>query len=124
MKPLLAAFLTLVLAGCAAGPNYKRPATQLPAEFSNAGYATNGQPSTNWWAAFNDPLLNRILTQAATNNYDIQRAEARLREARALWRESQFDYAPTVTSQNRYENSRLSSDAIAPGRRRQNELYR
>jgi multidrug efflux system outer membrane protein len=115
----------LAFAGCAVGPNYKRPPTPAPATFANAAglITTNAQFPTDWWRTFNDPLLERFISQASTNNYDLRRAQARLREARALWTEARFDFAPTVRSTAGYEKSRLSQDA-AGARDRRSELYR
>ncbi len=115
----------LSLAGCAVGPDYHRPDTATPKVFASAtGIATtNGPLELMWWKSFNEPLLDRLVAQASTNNHDLRRAQARLREARALWTESRFDYAPTVRNDNRYEKYQLSKDAAGP-RERRGELYR
>src|SRR4051812_23773297 len=86
---LLFVLFTLALASCAVGPNYKRPPTPAPASFANAAgvSTTNAQVRADWWSTFNDPLLARFISEASTNNYDLRRAQARLREARALWTE-------------------------------------
>ena len=115
----LATAFFLLIAGCAVGPNYRQPVTPAPAAFANAsGVATtNAQFNTTWWRSFNDPLLDRLISQASTNNYDLRLAQARLREARALWTEARFDFAPTVRNENRYEKSQLSKDIDpTPGR--------
>jgi multidrug efflux system outer membrane protein len=117
--------LALAITGCAVGPNYKRPSTSAPAAFANAGdvVTTNAQLRADWWRTFNDPLLERFVIQASTNNYDLRRAQARLREARALWTEARFDFAPTVRAEARYDKVQLSEDAAGP-RNRRGELYR
>lgn len=107
------------------GPNYQPPRLPTPDGFSGAaGLATTNAPlEFEWWRAFNDPTLNRLIAEASTNNLDLRRAEARLREARALWVEARFDYVPTVRNENSYQKSQLS-EAVAGGRARQSELYR
>jgi outer membrane protein, multidrug efflux system len=123
--PLLASLLTL-FGGCAVGPDYRRPESTAPATFVNtAGLAVTNAPAAHraWWRSFNDPVLDELIARASTNNYDLRRAEARLREARALWTEARFDFAPTVRNENRYEKSQLSRDA-AGSRGRRSELYR
>lgn len=114
-----------LLSGCAVGPNYHQPSMPTPAEFAHASSVAtaNGQFNPTWWRGFNDPLLERLIAQASTNNYDLRRAQARLREARALWTEARFDYAPTVRNNERYERSQLSKDA-AKGNPRVSDLYR
>ena len=115
----------LLLAGCAVGPNYKRPATPEPAAFANATavVTSNAQFNAQWWRSFNDPLLENLIARASTNNFDLQRAQARLREARALWTEARFDYVPTVRNVNTFNKERLSK-ADAGTKKRDSELYR
>ena len=79
--------LALLLAGCAVGPNYHRPAAlgtnAMPASFFGAA-ATNlgdwklAQPSAHlprgsWWELFGDPELNRLEALATTNNQQLAR---------------------------------------------------
>jgi len=131
MKRVLRAAFTnfcafaFLLTSCAVGPNYKRPESHAPATFANASTVatTNAPFNPTWWRTFNDPLLEQLITRASTNNYDLRRAQARLREARALWTEARFDYLPTVRSEARYDKTQLSKDA-ALARPRQGELYR
>lgn len=122
---LLLSASTLLWTSCAVGPNYHEPKTPTPATFANASSVatTNGQFNQAWWRTFNDPLLERLIARASTNNYDLLRALARLREARALWTEAQFDFAPTVRSENHYDKLQVSKDAQGP-RSRRGELYR
>lgn len=128
VSKLTASFLVpgLLLAGCAVGPDYKTPATPVPASFGEPGqYDQAAAVAGNWWSGFNDPTLERLILLASTNNYDIQLAQARLREARALWTAARFDFAPTVTSENDFQKSRTSrqvSNARNPGK--WNDLYR
>ena len=72
-----------LLAGCAVGPNYKRPAVQTPATFRFAdGSATNSFGDLAWWQVFQDPCLRNLIGTALTNNYDLQQAVARVELAR------------------------------------------
>jgi NodT family efflux transporter outer membrane factor (OMF) lipoprotein len=49
-----------------------------------------------WWKQFHDPLLNKLIEQALTSNFDIKIAEARIEQARANRSSSQSDLLPTV----------------------------
>lgn len=100
LAPLLAA---LVLAGCATAPAIDAnalPAT--PAAFKEGdGLWTRvapaeAQPRGTWWKAFGDPVLDDLVTRADRNNADIQRAAARLAQARALVRSADADRAVQV----------------------------
>jgi outer membrane protein, multidrug efflux system len=93
--------LAAALAGCAVGPDYKRPAAQLDAAFINAGAsATNAQPASadiaTFWRGFNDVRLNTLIDRALAANGDIRIAQARLQEARANLGEADAAGLPNV----------------------------
>ena len=79
------------LAGCAAGPDYERPAAvvTMPAEFRGATnewkLATPQAhlPKGAWWEIFQDAELNRLEAQAAEANQELKAAAARFAQARA-----------------------------------------
>lgn len=126
LKLLLPILVATSLAGCAVGPSYQAPKTFESATISNTNSVSTGTVVTNWWFGFNDATLNRLVTLAATNNLDLRLAESRLREARALWTAARFDFAPTITSDNYYNNSQASI-ATQPNKSRRErtlELYR
>ncbi len=59
-----------------------------------------------FWKQFNDPVLNSMVSDALTANYDLRIALGRLVQARALRNESLFDLAPTVTASGGYTKQR------------------
>src|SRR5688572_27261622 len=83
---IAAGFVCLVLmAGCAVGPNYKRPSGNAPENFRFAdGTSTNSFGDLPWWEVFKDPRLLDLITIAVTNNHDLRQAMARVDEARNL----------------------------------------
>jgi multidrug efflux system outer membrane protein len=96
----------LLLAGCAAGPNYQGPPpTDAPRNFKNAD-ATNGQwkvaeprdtvTRARWWEVFHDPALDRLETEAMGANQDMRLAIDRIREARAQVRVAAADFYPGI----------------------------
>ena len=97
----------LALSGCMVGPDYVRPATKVQdqfsqpkqTEFTEALEATNAQrinPVT-WWASFKDPILNRLLARAASDNLTLQRAAVRIAQARAQLGVTEATLLPTVS---------------------------
>jgi outer membrane protein, multidrug efflux system len=118
-----------LLAGCAVGPNYKRPQTSVANSFANAptNAVSHGEAAlATWWNGFNDARLDRLVDRAITNNHDLRIAAANLKEARALRRLTAFDLAPTVQANAVYANSLLSKAAAPPGTprsAREGELY-
>lgn len=78
----------LLLAGCAVGPDYQRPASTLDAGFVAAGAkSANAQPTAadiaSFWRGFNDATLSALVDRALAANGDVRIAQARLQEARA-----------------------------------------
>jgi NodT family efflux transporter outer membrane factor (OMF) lipoprotein len=81
----------LALAGCSAAPAYRQPALDPPQRWLAAGEApANAQvlageldAPREWWKALRDPTLDELMAIAQRENFDLQRAQARLREARA-----------------------------------------
>jgi multidrug efflux system outer membrane protein len=127
MKSLTNIFSAFVLfgvlcGGCTVGPDYSVPRVSAPTAFENAPASSN-PPDLAWWRSFNDPILERLIVGASTNNHDRRRAEARLREARALWTESRFDLAPTIHANGGYEKAQSSKDVVGD-RARRAELFR
>jgi multidrug efflux system outer membrane protein len=74
----------LLLAACAVGPDYKRPALDVSPEFRGAPDAA---PSTafadlQWWAVLEDPVLQRLIKDALANNYNLRIAANHVLQAR------------------------------------------
>ena len=88
----------LSLAGCAVGPNYKRPAVNAPAGFrgSTNEVTTNSFADLPWWGVFKDPVLQELIHTALTNNYDLRITLARVDQARALQTQARSQFLPQV----------------------------
>ena len=97
----------LVLAGCAVGPDYKRPAPMPhaappPAAFKEADGWKQATPSDaisrkDWWTVFNDPVLNDLEAKVVVSNQNLAQSEAAYREALATWDQQRATLFPTVT---------------------------
>lgn len=94
------AIFAALLPGCALlGPDYERPALDMPAEYNVAGAVENqgeAEISSTWWELYQDPILNDLVSKALQNNTDIQLAAARVEEADAFLREVGSALFPTV----------------------------
>src|SRR5678816_1356471 len=63
----------LLLAGCAVGPNYKRPAIDSPSLFRGDPSPTNNSfADLDWWRVYQDATLQALVREAFTNNYDLR----------------------------------------------------
>ncbi len=104
MKPRLALLAAaLLLAGCAVGPDYRRPDAPVPAQFREAdgwklAEPADSQAPSPWWQHFDDPQLNSLVEQVELSNQNIRIAEARYRQATALLDAAQAQYFPTLGS--------------------------
>jgi len=109
-----------LLAGCAVGPNYKRPAVDAPTGFRTAATDTNAVSGTNsfadlgWWETFKDPQLTAFVTEALTNSWDIKIAAARVLQAEAVARITRSQYFPTVNAGGDLVTSRASEKGPTP----------
>jgi multidrug efflux system outer membrane protein len=92
--------LALLLAGCAVGPGYKRPAVNAPQNFrGDTTGLTNSLGDMPWWELFHDEELQALIRSALTNNYDVRIAAARVEQARAILAENRSGYFPQITYQ-------------------------
>lgn len=86
-------FLALLLcasvtAGCAVGPDYRRPDVPLPSHYMGQASAEKQHAAATadlvtWWKGFNDPLLTHFVSLSLQQNLDLARAAARVTQARA-----------------------------------------
>ena len=116
---LLTVAFTLVLAGCAVGPDYKRPAVNAPTEFRAAASDTNPPPAepsfgdVAWWDTFNEPQLKVLIAEALTNSFDVQIAAARVLQAEASLRITRSQFFPTINAGGDYVTQRTSEKSPA-----------
>jgi multidrug efflux system outer membrane protein len=89
---------TLLLSGCAVGPNYVRPKVNAPADFRGAEGATQQASFADlpWWEAFKDEQLKTLIATALANNYDLAVAVSRVEQARQLANVTRAQYFPSV----------------------------
>ena len=85
-----------LLAGCAIGPDYKRPAVAPPEVFRGQAMAeASSFADAPWWEVFDDPILRNLIQEALRNSYDVAIAAARVQEARANLSVARSDLYPS-----------------------------
>ncbi|MGO9930743.1 MAG: efflux transporter outer membrane subunit [Steroidobacteraceae bacterium] len=75
-----------LLAACAVGPDYHRPAADVPPAWQPAAPWQEAVPSDaklkgNWWELFQDPELNPLVEKALRSNQNLRVAAAHLEQA-------------------------------------------
>jgi len=110
------------LTGCfAVGPNYEKPKTTVPASWQESilrkDAALSPEPSKvmRWWEVFHDPILNRLIEEARTSNYDIRIAVARVEETWAQIGVVAGRRMPQVDVQGALNRQRSSEHDVYPG---------
>jgi outer membrane protein, multidrug efflux system len=104
------------MAGCAVGPNYKRPAITAPEQTRGAAGAAQAASlaDSGWWDVFHDDALRGLIDEALQKSYDVRVALARVEEARANAGIARSEFFPQATYQAQWSRSR-ESDILAPG---------
>jgi len=93
--------LLFTLAGCAVGPDYKRPDAPVSATFKELeGWSSarprDDAPRGEWWSVFDDAELDRLLQKVDVSNQNVRAAEARLRQARSLSDQARAGLFPSI----------------------------
>jgi NodT family efflux transporter outer membrane factor (OMF) lipoprotein len=126
--------LAALLAGCAVGPDFKRPATETRDSYTkgkveaqalaHAGtpeqhFASAADIQAEWWTLFGSPALDHLVEQALKANPSIDSAKAALRQAHEAQLAQWTAFLPVATgsfSATRYKTatSSVASPATLP----------
>src|SRR3984957_11369291 len=99
-RVFIAPILLLALAGCKVGPNYKRPTLDVPGQYRGLapGLAANGEfAEMKWQSVFQDEVLQGLIKEALTNNYNILIAATHILQAEANLGETRSNQLPALT---------------------------
>jgi NodT family efflux transporter outer membrane factor (OMF) lipoprotein len=113
--PLIAALPLLLVAGCAVGPDFKRPAAPDVSDYTARAlettvttanvsggqaqrFAKGGDLAGDWWTLFHSRPLNELIEQSLTNNPDLKAAQAALSVARENVLAQRGIYYPSVSA--------------------------
>lgn len=79
----------VIMSGCAVGPNYVQPQTQVSPDWHTKmegglkAEETDPNMLAEWWTTINDPVLNNLIERAKASNLNLKIAIERIRESRA-----------------------------------------
>jgi len=118
-----------LLASCAVGPNFKRPAAPPAKDYGSA--PITGQTASapvaggdsqrfvqdldipaQWWTLFGSQKLNALIEQAFHNNPDVRAAEDALRQAHELYAAQRASLLPTVQGGFSATRSQFSAQTL------------
>jgi NodT family efflux transporter outer membrane factor (OMF) lipoprotein len=125
-----AIWLAILLAGCAVGPDFKKPAVPSVSGYTSTPLSTTSS-STNivggeaqrfvecqdisgeWWTLFHSKTLNALIERSLTNNPDLKAGQAALTIARENVLAQKGSYYPSSTGSFSASRQRTSTK-IAP----------
>ena len=106
--------MVLLLAGCTLGPDYKRPAMELPAQYPEPAPSETQALRADWWKLYSDATLDGLIDTAQKANADVRQAAARVQEAEGALREARAAIFPDITGSYNYTRSQVSTVASPP----------
>src|SRR5450830_797413 len=109
------ALSAIVLAGCAVGPDYRKPDLDMPVTWQLDAPWRQGTPSDTqakgaWWERFGDAKLNALQEQALSGNQTLAVAAARLTQARATANSVSAGMYPQVSTGVRASRLRIAGN--------------
>ncbi len=123
-RKLRAALFPLVLvcmgAGCAVGPNYRRPSTDARASYRGltpeeaTKTDSDSLADQKWWEVFQDKELQELIRTALQKNYDARIAAARVLEAQAQLGITHANQFPTLSGGGNITNVQDAANGPIP----------
>jgi multidrug efflux system outer membrane protein len=117
LQVISAAALLLTLSGCKVGPNYQRPAVDVPGQYRGVAPGLGGgQPfgEMKWESVFTDQVLQGLIKEALTNNYDLRIAATNILQAEASLGVTRSNQLPTLSGTLGVQNERSAAFPGAP----------
>jgi multidrug efflux system outer membrane protein len=102
-----------LLTGCSVGPDYVQPSVPQASAYKESGPWKKAEPRDDiskgdWYAVFHDPKLNELEARAEFSSQTLRAAVARVSEARAVARQSEANFFPTLDFQGNGSRQRTS----------------
>jgi len=112
--------LSLLLAACTIGPDYRRPPAPVPVAYKEAALKEGWQLARPadiydrgvWWSIYSDPVLDGLERQIDISNQNLKGAEANFRQAEAIVAEARASFFPTATINAQAQRQRTSGGRV------------
>lgn len=114
MRLPLMLIILACLAGCMLGPDYRRPAVELPESYRFAEKDARDLAATEWWREFRDPVLDGLIAEALTNNKNVQIAAATIQQAAGVLTETRAPLFPQASYGGSATRQRASERNASP----------
>jgi multidrug efflux system outer membrane protein len=110
--PLLIGGLAIVLVGCTVGPDYRRPAVDVPSAWRISTEEAAQVSDLAWWDRFGDPVLSGLVRTAVDNNKDLRIAAANVDQAFAQYGITRSALYPELDAGASADRERLSQNTL------------
>lgn len=107
--------MVLVLGACAVGPDYERPALDLPEGWRVVHAEAVELANAGWWTQLGDPVLDQLIDTALAQNLEVQIAAARVERFTAALQASRSRLMPQLGYGVGAERSRASELLLPAG---------
>lgn len=75
----------VLAAGCTVGEDFEKPTTDVPRQFlGNQAESSITRGNVQWWQAYGDDKLNRLVQLGLGQNLDVRKAVARVEQSQAI----------------------------------------
>jgi len=112
---LLVAIMVVGLGGCTVGPDYVRPDADVNPSWLESAPTLQDEPAeiSEWWTAFGDPVLTRLVHEAYAQNLSLRSAGLRVIQARAARGIAVGDFFPQQQEISAdYSNNQISPNDL------------
>jgi len=117
-KVFAVTLLALVTGGCMMGPDYRRPSVDMPQSFQYQAKEAEEAADTEWWKAFQDPVLDGLIAEALANNKNVKIAAFNIEQAAGVLTQTRAPLFPQANfdgSAGRERVSQFSGTPFPPG---------
>lgn len=105
---------SLLLSGCAVGPDFQPPENTLPSQWQAASSDLSTEAvDTEWWKRLNDPVLDDLVGRALQSNADVKLAILRVAESRAQYGAAAGARWPSLNASGSYSRERQSEVGVS-----------
>lgn len=111
---ILLPLFVIFVAGCMVGPDYRRPAVDMPQEWRFQEQEVKELADTRWWEQFDDPVLNDLIGTGLAENKDIKIAAARIEQFAGQYITTRAALFPQVDAGASFGRDRVSEKGPAP----------
>ena len=112
-RTLIVCTIVTCLAGCMVGPDYHRPAVDIPPTWRFEEKEAKNIANIAWWEQFNDSVLDELIQIALRENKDVKIAAARVEQFVGQYRTTRAALFPQVGAGASVGRERMS-ELIGP----------